>query len=240
METIKFNLLGAGACFKKPHVNSINLTYSHIHKVALLGLIGAALGLEGHDDKEKDEEFPRFYRDLKGLKVSILPETPFIRKTTKSITETTGFSNKGSTFVGREQVLINPRWTIYIQQGKICDDLFLTLKDILFNNYAKFIPYLGRNHHEAAIEDFEVVNLEPVNVRNVSKVDSFINSRAFDFVDDFSLEDNLFELAEYYPVRYRPFINYYIEEKMYLTNKAIEIKSGANIYIDEGHFLYFF
>jgi CRISPR-associated protein Cas5h len=49
MKALSFNLSGNFAHFKKPDVNSYAyFTYSHIHKVALLGIIGAILGLEGY------------------------------------------------------------------------------------------------------------------------------------------------------------------------------------------------
>lgn len=240
METLKFNLSSNGAVFKKPHINTVNLTYSHIHKIALLGLLGAIIGLKGHNLKEKEDVFPEFYEELKGLKISILPQAPFIPKTLKDITDTSGFSNKKATFVIQEQVLLNPKWTIYIQQGDVSDELYEKLKDMLLKNWAVYIPYLGRNHYQANIDNVEIINLELADLDEISSIDSLINEKDFEFVEDFSLDDDLFEVGEYYPVRFRPFINYYIEEKMYLTNKAVELKEGSHIYIDDDKSLYFF
>ena len=46
MEAVKFTLSGRNAFFKKPEVNAYYyFTYSHIHKVALLGIFGAILGM---------------------------------------------------------------------------------------------------------------------------------------------------------------------------------------------------
>lgn len=240
MEVIKFELSSTGAVFKKPYINNLNLTYSHIHKIALLGILGAILGLEGHNQKKESEMYPEFYEKLKGLKVSILPHTPFIPKALKDITDTSGFSNKGQTFVIKEQCLINPRWTIYIQRGEIDNDLYELLKEMLLREWAKYSPYLGRNHYHATRENVEIINLKAISLKDVSKVDSLIKEKDFDFIEDFSLEENLFETGEYYPVRFRPYINYYIEEKMYLTNKAIEVKKNNVIYVDKDKHLYFF
>ena len=45
METLKFTLAGQNAFLKKPDVNEYcYFTYGHIHKVALLGMLGAIAG----------------------------------------------------------------------------------------------------------------------------------------------------------------------------------------------------
>ena len=56
MKAIKFNLSGKFAHFKKPDVNSYAyFTYSHIHKVALLGILGAILGLKGYESFSREK-----------------------------------------------------------------------------------------------------------------------------------------------------------------------------------------
>ncbi|MED4936392.1 CRISPR-associated protein Cas5 [Heyndrickxia coagulans] len=48
LRALAFELRGRTAFFKKPDVNAnIYFTYSHIHKIALLGMLGAILGLKG-------------------------------------------------------------------------------------------------------------------------------------------------------------------------------------------------
>ena len=57
MEAVKFTLSGRNAFFKKPEVNAYYyFTYSHIHKVALLGIFGAILGYGGYAQKEWKKE----------------------------------------------------------------------------------------------------------------------------------------------------------------------------------------
>ena len=52
METLKFTLAGQNAFFKKPDVNEYcYFTYGHIHKVALLGMLGAIAGYKGYGSK---------------------------------------------------------------------------------------------------------------------------------------------------------------------------------------------
>ena len=74
MKAIKFNLSGKFAHFKKPDVNSYAyFTYSHIHKIAVLGILGSILGLKGYNQFEpKEMKYPEFYEKLKDFKISKL------------------------------------------------------------------------------------------------------------------------------------------------------------------------
>lgn len=65
LEVIKFNLSGTGAVFKQPYMNETNLTYSQIHKVALLGMLGAIIGLKGHRSrKDEIEEVSKYLKEV--------------------------------------------------------------------------------------------------------------------------------------------------------------------------------
>ena len=49
MRALKFTLSGKNAFFKKPEVNKYYyFTYGHIHRVALLGLLGTVMGYSGY------------------------------------------------------------------------------------------------------------------------------------------------------------------------------------------------
>ena len=81
-------LSGKFTHFKKPDVNSHTyFTYSHIHKVALLGL-------KGYESYSKEKgvfrgDYPEFYERLKDLQLSIIPQKPYFFK--KIVT----FNNSG-------------------------------------------------------------------------------------------------------------------------------------------------
>ena len=50
MEILKFTIKGSNAFFKKPDVNTyLYLTYGNIHKIALIGILGAILGYCGYN-----------------------------------------------------------------------------------------------------------------------------------------------------------------------------------------------
>ena len=53
MEILKFKLSGKSAFFKKPEVNTYYyFTYGNIHRVALLGILGAILGYKGYSQMQ--------------------------------------------------------------------------------------------------------------------------------------------------------------------------------------------
>ena len=59
-KAIKFKLSGKTAFFKKPDVNEYAyFTYNNIHKIALLGMLGAVIGLGGYN-QQKENKYPEF------------------------------------------------------------------------------------------------------------------------------------------------------------------------------------
>ena len=52
MDVLKFQLSGETAFFKRPDVNTyLYFTYGNIHKVALLGMLGAIMGYKGYNSQ---------------------------------------------------------------------------------------------------------------------------------------------------------------------------------------------
>jgi len=168
-KAIAFTLRGRFAFFKKPdvNVNDIYFTYSHIHKIALFGIIGAILGYRGHrqQDKEKDT-YPEFYEKLQNVRVSIVPNSPigYFKKKSQVFNNTVGYANKGGTLNVKEQWLDNPNWDIYL----LCDDeeLHAEILRHLEGKLATFIPYLGKNDHPATVErvrEIEITSSDEVS-----------------------------------------------------------------------------
>lgn len=62
---VSFDLKADFGFFKKPDVNEVYLTYNMIHKPALLGILGAIVGLQGF---QKNAVLPLYYQKLKHLK----------------------------------------------------------------------------------------------------------------------------------------------------------------------------
>lgn len=254
MEAIRFVLEGVGATFKRPHINSINQTYSHIHKVALLGIFGAILGYGGHIQyaeeikalpkkrKEKvlpNSPFPEFYNKLKGLQIAIVPFSPKFAKQTEHKVETTGFFNDGFSFMLKEDFLINPKWEIYVSQGDVEEYIYTSLKDALLRGESHYETYLGRNHYPAVWSDVEVRQLN--EVLYPEHIDSLFPSESFEIEDSFDIETDWYRYSEYMPVKYRPYLNHYIEKELSWTNEEISPIENVSsmIYESENRFLCF-
>ena len=59
MEAVAFTLKGRTAFFKKPDVNvNTYFTYNNIHKIALLGVLGAVIGLGGYIQQKQEMKYP--------------------------------------------------------------------------------------------------------------------------------------------------------------------------------------
>ena len=130
MEILKFKLSGKSAFFKKPEVNTYcYFTYGNIHRVALLGILGAILGYKGYSqmqdilsNKKKkgklESSYPEFYEKLKDLKIAILPlnNKGIISKKIQIFNNSVGYASKeqGGNLIVKEQWLENPKWEICI------------------------------------------------------------------------------------------------------------------------------
>lgn len=159
MKAVKFRLSGKSAFFKKPEFNDgVYFTYNHIHKVALLGLLGAILGYDGYQN-QKENEFPKFYEKLNHLKISIVPvHYENVSKKFQEFNNSVGYASteEGGNLIVRQQWLYDIQWDIYIM---LDSDESMKIKEKLFNHQSVYIPYLGTNDHLASITQVEVLEL---------------------------------------------------------------------------------
>ncbi|WP_303865038.1 type I-B CRISPR-associated protein Cas5b [Alkalibaculum bacchi] len=161
IRAIKFRLSGRSAMFKKPDVNSYAyFTYNNIHKVALLGLLGAIIGLKGYTHQTSD--YPEFYEKLSSLKVAIVPDLEkkgIFSKKIQNFNNSVGYasSEQGGNLIVREQWLEDPQWDIYILEDSSED--YNKIKRNLQEGKTEYIPYLGKNDHPAVIDDVAEVRL---------------------------------------------------------------------------------
>ncbi|MCK5721391.1 MAG: type I-B CRISPR-associated protein Cas5 [Gammaproteobacteria bacterium] len=152
MKLISIDLKSNFGFFKKPDINdSIYLTYNMIHKPALLGLLGAILGLEGH---KSYGVLPEYYKKLQSLKIGVEPigegqKNGNFEKTTVKYNNATGHASAGTLNI-LEQILIKPAYRIYLELDEN-EELYGRLK----NYEAVFIPYLGKNDFPCWWENFK-------------------------------------------------------------------------------------
>ncbi len=269
MKALKFTLSGKTALFKKPDVNAFAyFTYNNIHKIALLGLLGALLGLGGYQQqarqlaeaalqrkklKSSDEvdefTFPEFYERLQNLKIAIVPQARagyFVKKI-QTFNNSVGYACKepGGNLIVREQWLQNPKWKIYLlEDGSLRQELFQVLADYLINQKAVFLPYLGKNDHPAKIEKAEMVDL--ISAKS-DHLDSLFPHRGVIWEDESYDEEALYYcLREMAPITLQPEYNFYEYQESIFTNAIItDYGSLTDIYLtktrdSEGQYLAFF
>ncbi len=184
--------------FRKPDANNtVNLSYNMLHKPALLGILGAIIGLQGY---EKLNEFPEYYLKLKNLKVGIEPlnhDQGNFLKTVIKYSNTVGYANKGTTFLTEEATLIKPAYRVYLLL-----DLENEIHKKLFNNLKQgktvFVPYFGKNEHFAWWDEFEEYPFEMreapsgnYQMKTIFLRESVVKGNTHDTSDEF----DLFEVA---------------------------------------------
>src|SRR5690554_4061785 len=115
MNLISFDIESNFGFFRKPESNTtLNVSYNIIHRPAVLGILGAIIGLEGYKEKGK---FPEYYEKLNHIKIGISPlnhEQGNYLKTPVKYSNTVGYANKGATFLTEELTLISPKYRIFL------------------------------------------------------------------------------------------------------------------------------
>lgn len=174
---ISFDLRGDFGVFKKPDVNDgLQLTFNMLHKPALLGILGAILGLKGYQQKGV---FPEYYTVLKDLPIGIEPlegwhEQGNFSKTVIKYTNTVGYANADGNLLVTEQTLRSPAYRCYLLL-----DLNEAIQDALFQAIKKgeavFLPYFGKNEcaawwDSAAVREYEFNTTAPQQSFSISSI----------------------------------------------------------------------
>jgi CRISPR-associated protein Cas5h len=149
MKLISFDLQSNFGFFRKPETNNtLNVSYNIIHRPALLGLLGAIIGLQGY---QKKGELPEYYQKLHKLKIGIAPldhDNGNFAKTPIKYSNTVGYANKGTNFLTEELTLISPKYRIYLLLDESISEHQQLLQNIQTGN-SEFIPYFGKNEFTA-------------------------------------------------------------------------------------------
>lgn len=148
---ISFDLKAEMGFFKKPDINDgIYLTYNMLHKPALLGILGAIVGLKGH---EKEGVLPEYYCKLRDLKVAVKPLESDNGNYTKEVityNNGTGFASNeaGGNLIVKEQTLLKPSYRCYLLLNTN-DETEKRLYENIMSYRAEYIPYMGKNEFGA-------------------------------------------------------------------------------------------
>lgn len=170
---ISFDLHAEMGMFKKPDINNTYLTFNMLHKPALLGLLGAIVGLNGY---KTNGEFPEYYQKLKYLYVGICPlndDKGMFSKRMINYNNGTGMASKeeGGNLIITEQILIAPSYRCYLLLDKD-NEIEQKLYDYILNYKAEFLPYFGKNEFSAWWTD----------------VQEYPNARLFEFDKNYKIK----------------------------------------------------
>lgn len=229
---------------RKPDINDgISLSYNMLHKPALLGILGAILGLEGYT---QTGVVPEYYERLKDLPVGISPlrhEAGNFNKTVIKYSNTIGYANKGATFLTEEATLIAPAYRCYLLLD-MEQDLHLQLYHHLKTGQATYIPYLGKNEflawwdQEQGFREYEFEQKAPsagsfrIDSIFVKSLDALadIKDDADDFGFDFmssDLGEDTFMYFERLPIGFDMELKQYELAKFVLT--SFKLRAPSNI-----------
>ncbi len=264
MEVLKFTLGGKFGFFKKPDVNTyLYFTYGNIHKVALLGVLGAILGYKGYNQmsfsKKYKKDFkglfedyvgyyPEFYEKLNHLKIGIVPKNVSINKKVQVFNNSIGYASKekGGNLIVKEQWLENPSWDIYIA---IEDEEGKKLVKAFMDRCFVYIPYLGKNDHLADVKNIELIE-EVKETKSLNTIDSLFIKDDFEIVekDDFdelydldkSEKEPIFKYEEKLPLYLEETTNKYELRNFVYTNVSLKKKGNTPVYNVCGKNIVFF
>ncbi len=167
---ISFIIYSEKGFFKKPDINdTIYLTYNMIHKPAVLGILGAIIGLEGF---KKGNQLPEYYQRLKSIPVGIKPvnsKNGSFQKVVITYNNTTGFASeeKGGNLIINEQTLLNPSYKIYLLLDMGNEDQ-KKLYNYIKNQKSEYLPYMGKNDYSLwwykdEVEEYEYEEFKSYN-----------------------------------------------------------------------------
>lgn len=254
MKAVKFTLSGKTAFFKKPDVNTyFYFTFGNIHRVALLGILGAILGYDGYrqmvSSKKREKVltagFPAFYERLSGLKISIIPNSPkgSFPKSMQQFNNSVGYASQeaGGNLIVKEQWILHPSWDVYIlldceEAEKICDSLK--------NKKTVYTPYLGKNDHLADITDVDVFAAREIdfssNTLDCFFIKNTVELKKFDpFDDEDEPAEPIFKYEEQLPFSLDPYTNQYEYQSFVYTNNLVSSVEVPVYEVGERNLLFF-
>ncbi len=232
MKLLKFNLSGKTAHFKKPDVNSYAYyTYNHIHRIALMGIIGAVIGLRGYSHQYRQQDkYPEFYQELKDMRIGIVPPKDnrgYFSKKIITFNNSVGYANIDAknmpcNLVVREQWLEDVSWEIYLCLEDIQNKgIQHKIVDYFMKGKSEYIPYLGKNDHFAEIKNPEILECNAIDFCEEIHSLFYYDKAALEEepVDD---EELPFLYRDYIPTSLNGFNNKYEFKEVAFTNRAIE------------------
>jgi len=195
---VSFDLYANFGFFRKPETNEgVNLSFNMMHKPALLGILGAIIGLDGYKEKGKE---PEYLQKLKSLKLGIKPlddENGNFQKIVIKYSNTVGYANKGTNYLTEEATLIKPGFRCYLLLDLSNED-HIKLGEYLKEGKAEYLPYFGKNEFYAwwKPDSYEECDFSKTdNINKKIRIDSlFLKTEKLN--EDKDIEFDLFDEQE--------------------------------------------
>lgn len=250
MKAFSFEIGADMALFKKNDANDIVLTtYNFLHKLVLLGIFGAILGLRGYkllDDINSIE----YYEKLKNFKVAIVPlyKKP-LRKVLVTFNNSTGLASEeeGGIMQVTEQVIVEPlKYKIVVPFLESFSDeekkLYNTLEAMVRKQYSKYPIYFGKNEFLAYFENYKPLELKELDAQE-TLIDSLVRKSDADIVrDQINIKERISEKVTIYEELPYDFDGHGIYKKdiFMLTENRVKPKGIENFWEADGEVVYIF
>ncbi len=180
MKLLSFRISGAFAAFRDPSVTSNQTVYYIPSKSAVVGILGAMIGIKRSDNLGDlyGEEYIEFFKNIKiGIQFESEPKKVVFFTNHRSLKEP-----KTKPF--KTELVENPQYVIYIDTD---DDNSKKLSSALHNNEFVFSPYLGHVYCPATVYDFKEINAQEISSTN-EKTKCVILDESETYNPDFELK----------------------------------------------------
>ena len=156
LKIISFAISGAFAAFRDPSVTSNQTVYFIPSKSAVIGLLGAMIGVERSNNL--DEAYGNEYLDFfKKTRIGIKMETPNPKKVAIFTNHRSLKEAKTKPF--KTELFENPSYRIFVHTE---EPYFAKLENALKKNQFKYSPYFGHAYCPAKVSQALVENAETV------------------------------------------------------------------------------
>lgn len=156
MKIISFRISGAFGAFRDPSVTSNQTVYYIPSKSAVIGILGAIIGIKRSDQLEDiySKEYLDFFKNTNiGIQLESPPKKVVYFTNHRSIKE-------AKTKPFKTEVVENPRYTIYVDTEK---SYFEKLSNALMKNQFVYSPYLGHAYCPASVFDAKEIDAKVVD-----------------------------------------------------------------------------
>ena len=231
MKAIQFEIMGQWAHFKRPETNNNPLSHDMITKTALIGMMGAVLGIERADMKPM---FPQFSDDLL-YNVTLLNA---VKKTSVGLTSRKAISTTDAPTPRSFEIIKDPHYLITLALCNVRSEArFDQFVNSLKEGLSIYPPVLGWHNCPAELRficegevsdqemdgDFETAGF--VKTSDCTPINIYENFRiGFDKLPTFQ-NDDFWNLPErYVQIVYPDFPN-----KLQVSGKYREFRSEGNV-----------